>query len=1507
MKGKVIEISGRNGILEFNLDKRIPFSNNFELSVGDTVEFEIKLRINSQSNEKIKYAVVKKVWTRKPVHEAKAIRLSKAASEFNVGISLIVEFLHEKGFYLNPNPNTKLPPEAYVLLAKEYQSDMHLKRKSEKLILEDLRREKVTGDVLPGIKKPDIGSAGKISLDKTINDSSPSQNGPQNMKKEDGRVENKTVDDEIVNSKSGSKKHSRPSVVGELDLLSVKNKQRTRILNIPEPKNEKRRTKSLKTQELSIKRIIKPSLIILKYTKDKDALLQLQNIAWNVPRGESYLKTVKIGDKIKIVLIGETENYAIASKKILLPKPSETTAWAELKVGDEVKGTIQEILVNNVIINTDLGFMASLPRHFIRENEEVLGVQLKLKLAQKNQELQRLILTREDDEISGWDDEVETYQRQKEDFQPKEPELKSLAAFKNSIFYTYARPDDRQFIEKAFQNNSKLFYSSLSFENTVYFKFDFNSSAWENDFKNMLIPYLSASSNDIVSEPEALKYLSKQPYWIRLNSWDDEGERRYNWSLFNERISLSGGILFENEDCQFLVHELAVERTKKKASDYKDKNQRNGSILFNSDVRILSPYQNIPFEISHSKFFSILEDQTTALHLLNRLRREAGVILRDEGLSLQIFDKFLEFQENIERKGKDELRLFLESFRQIPHSKTELAIEINIDISDFFENNEIENQLVTLRTAEATLKEDEDKVLVWFADALVDIINEKSVLHLLGGTIDLERLKKGFYIERKVSLTQFRIQREVIKDFFDKKINLDHIESLLIRPEKIVPPLPEEITFINPILGETARLFPLNNQVNAIKKAVGNRNIFLIQGPPGTGKTTLIAEIIGQFAKKGEKVLVASQTHIGVDNVLEKVSQNKDITCMRIGNIQRIREELQHYHIDSIKDTYINDFVLLTELHIDIALKYRGLIELSGSYDLEEFKNYIREHSSRYSQELREFLKQRNFEFLDSLRGFKTGSIDLLIDLLNSWRSNIESQKEYIITPLLYRSIDVVFATCIGIRTDKDLNNLGVKFDTVIIDEAGKANLAESLVAIAMANKVILVGDQMQLPPYIESNLLDERDNNSFPKSKYGRDFKQEDINHALRTSFFEFLTNRIERGLFPKDNFELLNYQYRMHPHIGEFISQSFYNGEVKMGEMTYENKLDMPSPFDKEVVFIDTSNSDNPYESSDGFSARNEIEANCISNLVVPKLLENGLSVKDFAIVAPYKSQVSLINRALDSTILGYSGQIVVSTLDSFQGREFDVIVFSFTRSIPKEDMKRKVGFLDDARRLNVALSRAKKKLILIGNACTLTDPNCHYDGLFNYSALFKQLVFLSKNESIGNFVNITDYSGLKPVFDLFKEANPIGKKIPGIHKSSTNFGHFFTLSQSIDALFYDPYGIFSFTHGDEYYLNITDYDTIKKQINVIPFFDNGFIDTAVRLMERRSTFEFRMGIYDKISSRSVRINTRIFSNPDIDIICYITSNDLNDIINNNRFYRAKFIRYNSHTKLITFDFLP
>ena len=366
------------------------------------------------------------------------------------------------------------------------------------------------------------------------------------------------------------------------------------------------------------------------------------------------------------------------------------------------------------------------------------------------------------------------------------------------------------------------------------------------------------------------------------------------------------------------------------------------------------------------------------------------------------------------------------------------------------------------------------------------------------------------------------------------------------------------------------------------------------------------------------------------------------------------------------------------------------------------------------------------------------------------------------------------------------LSNEDSPFDTVIIDEAAKANLSETLAPISIGKKVILVGDHQQLPPYVahdmlidfktenpspvlftndQSNLVFEEykiDDNYkaivtdktqsgifcklgeysglIPKSflsnnantpialqknqdigvtikevdekekRFVLDLNEDPIEKAVTTSLFEFL-----QEMLPSSHKILLNIQHRMHPVIGKFISDTFYDSDIKNGKGTIQKILNIRSPFDKPLLFWDTSRDKNSGEKIlDNGGILNALEAHLITKKILPQLLkEETILKKDIAIVTPYKEQYKLIRSKLNNSDLS---DIEVATLDSFQGREVKIMIFSFTRSRKGGT----VGFLDDAQRLNVALSRPQSMLVLIGNSFTLTNWRSHkneyYADLFN-----------------------------------------------------------------------------------------------------------------------------------------------------------------------------------------------
>ncbi|HEY8478264.1 MAG TPA: AAA domain-containing protein [Spirillospora sp.] len=308
-------------------------------------------------------------------------------------------------------------------------------------------------------------------------------------------------------------------------------------------------------------------------------------------------------------------------------------------------------------------------------------------------------------------------------------------------------------------------------------------------------------------------------------------------------------------------------------------------------------------------------------------------------------------------------------------------------------------------------------------------------------------------------------------------------------------------------------------------------------------------------------------------------------------------------------------------------------------------------------------------------------------DLLAEWRSHLTGRAEHLY-PELARYADVIGATCIGVATSPALK--GLDFGLGIVDEAGQISTSNVLVPLVRARRAILVGDHNQLPPFVEDEV-----------ERWARDDPRA---HDLVTkSAFELLFPGV-----PEGHREILRYQRRMPPVIGRFISRQFYNGFL-------ESDVERPhrdAVFASPLVFIDTAKlpqrqrherPPRPDERWAEAGYANDAEARVIADLIGHY---NG-KVGDWAVILPYKAQVGLVTRMI-ATRLGDDGRAAagVGTVDSFQGGERDLIIFGFTRS----NANGSIGFLNELRRANVAFSRARRLLILVGDSTTLiraADP--------------------------------------------------------------------------------------------------------------------------------------------------------------------------------------------------------
>ncbi|MBO5000852.1 MAG: AAA family ATPase, partial [Bacteroidaceae bacterium] len=267
---------------------------------------------------------------------------------------------------------------------------------------------------------------------------------------------------------------------------------------------------------------------------------------------------------------------------------------------------------------------------------------------------------------------------------------------------------------------------------------------------------------------------------------------------------------------------------------------------------------------------------------------------------------------------------------------------------------------------------------------------------------------------------------------------------------------------------------------------------------------------------------------------------------------------------------------------------------------------------------------------------------------------------------------------------------MGMKFGTLFIDEAAQALEAACWIAIRKADRVVLAGDHCQLPPTIKCL-------------------------EAMRGGLDETLMQKIVRN--KPEVVSLLKIQYRMNEEIMRFSSDWFYHGELQSApEVKYRSILDYDTP----MVWVNTEGMDcNEEFVGESFGRINKQEANLcmeelkkyINKIGKERLLEERI---DFGIISPYKAQVQYLRQLIrkDAFFKPFRSQITINTVDGFQGQERDVILISLVRA--NEDGQ--IGFLNDLRRMNVAITRARMKLIILGDASTLTKHS-FYKRLFDY----------------------------------------------------------------------------------------------------------------------------------------------------------------------------------------------
>ena len=531
------------------------------------------------------------------------------------------------------------------------------------------------------------------------------------------------------------------------------------------------------------------------------------------------------------------------------------------------------------------------------------------------------------------------------------------------------------------------------------------------------------------------------------------------------------------------------------------------------------------------------------------------------------------------------------------------------------------------------------------------------IIFIKGKNIQIKILKKSnFSLNQNVSIKNIQKDiiihklQETLNNITDNKLNKENKKTLDVIVNDFGISFSDDNFKISSKLNQ--------NQKIAVKKVLQANKFHIIQGPPGSGKTHTITEIIKHLYFSGKRILVTTHTHVALDNIIERLDSIDQKDILRIGRNEKISDKVLKYALDEQIKLHPDYGKIYEKKSLIEQLQHSDLIFENGIINNYKNKNIFNKifnllfniKENKNSQD-NSHGSPNNFNNIDEINEIKK-EID---DIKNNMQHDIVGGAKIIASTVLSSSS---FLT-------KD-----IEFDYVIMDEASQVPVYLALIPLLKTNKFVLIGDNKQLQP-----------------------IKNNNASYLLNKSIFNLLIEK-----YP-NNYTFLNTQYRMNKKISDIASNLYYDNKLLTGDAVKNQKISLKNNkyflLNEDVItFIDTSDVNfNEVDLAGGCCNKYE---SCLVLHLVDALLSNDISCEEIGIITPYRKQKNHIIKLLNNKGIN----IECDTIYRFQGREKDVIIISFCKSLNKSlnDFQKK--FLADENQLNVSLTRSRKKLIIIGN---------------------------------------------------------------------------------------------------------------------------------------------------------------------------------------------------------------